>query len=135
MSDKFKRIIAKILTIILDTLVYSGYKSQCISGQSENRKRQLTVHPKIVSDVSTSCCEERTKAGKFILNLLFYMRFSTSGGELDILHLQHCQFDISRPKLSMKVRFCGLITSFALLFADRHGQSGLKRPEIWHYFQ
>ena len=61
---------------------------QCISGQSANRKRQLTVHPKIVS-------EERTKAGKFVLNLLFYIRFSTSGGELDIIHLQHCQFDIS----------------------------------------
>ena len=25
--------------------------TQCISGQSANRKRQLTVHPKIVSDV------------------------------------------------------------------------------------
>ena len=26
-------------------------QTQCISGQSANRKRQLTVHPKIVSDM------------------------------------------------------------------------------------
>ena len=83
----------------------------------------------------TSCCEERTKAGYFVLNLLFYMRFSTSGGESNILHLQHCQFDISRSKLCIKIRFYGLITSFALLFADRREQSGLKRSEMWHYFQ
>ena len=69
------------------------------------------------------------------MNLLFYMRFSTSGGELDILHLQHCQFDISRSKLCIKIKFYGLITTFALFFADPHGQSGLKRPELWHYFQ
>ena len=70
-----------------------------------------------------------------MLNLLFYMRFSTSGGELDILHLQHCQFDISRSKLCIKIKFDGLITSFALFIGDRHGQSGLKRQKIWHYFQ
>ena len=85
----------------------------------------------IVSEQASYCCEERIEAGKFILNLLFYMRFSTSRGELDILHLQHCQFDISRFKL----RFYGLITTFALFIADRHGQQGIKRPEIWHYFQ
>ena len=61
-----------------------------------------------------------------MLNLFFYMRFSTSGGELDILHLQHCQFDISHPNPCIKIRFYGLITSFALFFGDRHGQLGLK---------
>ena len=76
----------------------------------------------IVSEQASYCCEERIEAGKFILNLLFYMRFSTSRGELDILHLQHCQFDISRFKLCIKIRFYGLITTFALFIADRHGQ-------------
>ena len=93
----------------------------------------MTVHPKIVSDKETSCCEKRTNTGDFILNLFFYMRFSTSGGGLDILHLQHCQLDISHPNLCIKIRFYGLITSFALYFANRHGQSGLKRPEIWYH--
>ena len=32
-------------------IMVSGINSQCISGQSANRKRQLTVHPKIVSDM------------------------------------------------------------------------------------
>ena len=76
----------------------------------------------IVSEQASYCCEERIEAGKFILNLLFYMRFSTSRGELDILHLQHCQFDISCFKLCIKIRFYGLITTFALFIADRHGQ-------------
>ena len=76
----------------------------------------------IVSEQASYCCKERIEAGKFILNLLFYMRFSTSRGELDILHLQHCQFDISRFKLCIKIRFYSLITTFALFIADRHGQ-------------
>ena len=117
--------------------------AQCISGQSANLKRQLTVHPKSFATCKHLVARNVLKHVQFILNLLFYMRFSTSGGgggggggrELDILHLQHCQFDISRPKLCIKIRFYGFITSFAIFFAVRHGQSGLKRPELWYYFQ
>ena len=55
---------------------------------------------------------------KFILNLFFLHAIFDVGGELDKHHLQHCQFDISRSKLCIKIRFYGLITSFALFFAD-----------------
>ena len=115
--------------------------AQCISRQSANWKRQLTVHPKSLAMCKHLVARNVLKHVQFILNLLFYMRFSTSWGgggrerELDILHLQHCQFDISRPKLCIKIRFYGFITSFAIFFADRHGQSGLKNPELWYYFK
>ena len=56
--------------------------SQCIRGQKPNQKRQLTVHPKIISVTKTTFEVIWTKPGKSISNLFFRCGFLHRGENL-----------------------------------------------------